>query len=52
VKPWQRLAEQGMNVDWFDYWLNGHKDPDLAKHAQYARWDLLKPTSECAVRKQ
>jgi dipeptidyl aminopeptidase/acylaminoacyl peptidase len=50
VKPWQRLAEQGMNVDWFDYWLNGHKDSDPAKRAQYARWDLMKPTSECAVR--
>jgi len=20
----KRLAEQGLNVDWYDYWLNGH----------------------------
>ena len=48
VKPWQRLAEQGMNVDWFDYWLNGHKDADAAKKAQYERWDSWRPTGECA----
>lgn len=48
VKPAERLVEQGMNVDWFDYWLNGHKDSDPAKKAQYARWDLLHPTSECS----
>jgi len=48
VKPWQRLAEQGMNVDWFDYWLNGHRDADQAKKAQYERWDSWRPTGECA----
>jgi len=47
VKPLQRLAEQGMNVDWYDYWLNGHKDPDAGKSAQYKRWDALKALPRC-----
>ena len=47
VKPAQRLAEQGMNVDWFDYWLNGHRDPDSSKNEQYKRWDGLKSLVEC-----
>ncbi len=38
VKPLERLAEQGMNVDWYDFWLNGHEDPGPAKAKQYARW--------------
>ena len=42
VKPWQRLAEQGRNVDWYDYWLNGRKDPDPAKAARYKLWDRMK----------
>lgn len=42
VKPWQRLAEQGRNVDWYDYWLNGRKDSDLAKAARYRLWDRMK----------
>jgi hypothetical protein len=41
IKPLERLSEQGINVDWYDYWLNGHKDSDPAKAAQYARWDAL-----------
>ncbi|WP_026293225.1 alpha/beta hydrolase family protein [Rudaea cellulosilytica] len=47
VKPLQRLAEQGMNVDWYDYWLNGRKDPDAGKSAQYKRWDALKALPRC-----
>jgi len=46
-KPLQRLAEQGMNVDWYDYWLNGRKDPDAGKSAQYSRWDALKALPRC-----
>ncbi len=43
TKPMERLASQEMNVDWFDFWLNGHEDPDPAKAEQYARWrDLRK----------
>jgi dipeptidyl aminopeptidase/acylaminoacyl peptidase len=42
VKPRERLASQEMNVDWYDFWLNGHEDPDPAKADQYARWRELR----------
>jgi dipeptidyl aminopeptidase/acylaminoacyl peptidase len=29
------------NVDWFDFWLSGKKDPDLRKTKQYDRWRLM-----------
>ncbi len=41
TKPYERqVAQQGI-VDWFDFWLNGHEDPDLAKAEQYQRWEQL-----------
>jgi dipeptidyl aminopeptidase/acylaminoacyl peptidase len=42
VKPLERMAEQGRNVDWYDYWLNGHRDSDPAKAARYKLWDRMK----------
>lgn len=42
VKPWERLASSGSNVDWFRFWLKGEEDPDPAKAEQYARWRELK----------
>jgi len=42
VKPWNRLVSQQGNVDWFDFWLNGHEDPDPAKREQYQRWRELR----------
>lgn len=42
VKPLERMAEQGRSVDWYDYWLNGRKDPDPAKAARYRLWDRMK----------
>jgi dipeptidyl aminopeptidase/acylaminoacyl peptidase len=48
AKPLERLLEQGMNVDWYDYWLNGHEDPDPAKADQYKRWAAMKPLPACA----
>lgn len=42
VKPLERLAEQGRNVDWYDYWLNGRKDSDPTKASQYKLWDAMK----------
>jgi len=41
-KPLQKLAHQEALVDWFDFWLNGHEDPDPAKTDQYARWHKLR----------
>ena len=40
--PKARLASQGVNVDWFDFWLNGHEDPAPEKADQYKRWRELR----------
>ncbi len=42
VKPWERLASQGGNADWFRFWLKNEEDPDPAKREQYARWRELR----------
>ena len=43
VQPAQRYASQETVVDWFDFWLNHHEDPEPGKQAQYLRWrDLEK----------
>jgi hypothetical protein len=31
-----------MLVDWFDFWLNSHEDPDPSKAEQYSRWRKLR----------
>jgi dipeptidyl aminopeptidase/acylaminoacyl peptidase len=41
-QPVHRLVVYNRNVDWFDYWLRGVRDPDPAKAAQYKRWDELR----------
>jgi len=40
--PQQRLATQGMTVDWYRFWLQGYEDPDSAKAEQYVRWHKLR----------
>jgi len=42
TKPLERLASEQGDVDWFDFWLNGREDPDVAKAEQYARWRLFR----------
>jgi dipeptidyl aminopeptidase/acylaminoacyl peptidase len=42
VKPWERMASQQGDVDWFCFWLKGEEDPDPAKAEQYARWRSLR----------
>lgn len=42
IKPRERYIFQQLAVDWFDFWLNGHEDPDPAKRDQYARWRELR----------
>jgi len=42
TKPLQVLAHDDMIVDWFDFWLNGHEDPDPVKASQYTRWESLR----------
>lgn len=40
--PWDRMVSEGGNVDWFDFWLNGHENLDPATGAgQYRRWEKL-----------
>lgn len=41
-RPLHRYLSQQSAVDWFDFWLNGHEDPDPAKAGQYARWRELR----------
>jgi dienelactone hydrolase len=45
TKPRQVLAHQELLVDWFDFWLNGHEEPDLAKAEQYGRWREMQKSS-------
>jgi dipeptidyl aminopeptidase/acylaminoacyl peptidase len=42
VKPEERQASQGGNVDWFRFWLQGSEDPDPSKAEQYRRWRALR----------
>lgn len=42
VRPLERLASQGGNVDWFAFWLLGREDPDPLKAEQYRRWRALR----------
>ena len=41
MKPLEILASQQMTVDWYDFWLNGHEDPNQEKAEQYQRWEKL-----------
>jgi len=45
-KPWERAVSQQGTVDWFDFWLNGHQDPDPTKAEQYHRWRELRKLGE------
>ena len=42
VKPWERMASQQGDVDWFCFWLKGDEDPDPSKADQYTRWRELR----------
>jgi dipeptidyl aminopeptidase/acylaminoacyl peptidase len=39
--PRHRASAMARNLDWFNYWLLGKRDPDPAKAEQYARWDAM-----------
>jgi dipeptidyl aminopeptidase/acylaminoacyl peptidase len=41
-QPAHRRAIYERNLDWFDFWLRGRKDPDPAKAEQYRRWDAMR----------
>jgi len=40
--PTLMLESIKRNLDWFDYWMLGTKDPDSSKQAQYERWEAMK----------
>lgn len=40
-KPRHRASAMRLSFDWFDYWLQGERDPDEGKAAQYRRWDNM-----------
>lgn len=42
TNPIERLASQGLSVDWFRFWLQGYEAPDPAKAEQYKRWRGLR----------
>jgi hypothetical protein len=42
ANPVERMATQGMSVDWLRFWLQGYEDPAPAKADQYKRWRQLK----------
>lgn len=46
VKPWERMASEQGNVDWFRFWLKGEEDADPGKVSQYARWRELRTLQE------
>jgi hypothetical protein len=41
-KPLHKFLSQQSAVDWFDFWLNGRRDPDPRKNEQYDRWEELR----------
>jgi dipeptidyl aminopeptidase/acylaminoacyl peptidase len=49
-RPRERFVSLEGNVDWFDFWLNGHEDPDPAKAGQYARWRRLREQRDTNAR--
>jgi dipeptidyl aminopeptidase/acylaminoacyl peptidase len=39
--PVLMLESINRNLDWFDYWMLGRRDPASAKEEQYARWEKM-----------
>lgn len=40
-KPWNRIVSSGGDVQWFDFWLNGHKELHPIEVHEYQRWEHL-----------
>lgn len=40
--PEHRYVSMEMNLDWFNFWLQGKEDPSPEKRTQYERWHKLK----------
>lgn len=48
-KPWERMASQQGDVDWFCFWLKNEEDPDPAKAGQYKRWREMRGLNSSVV---
>jgi hypothetical protein len=48
VLPADRLAIQGGDVDWFDFWLRDQEDPAPQKAQQYVRWREMRQLQHAA----
>ena len=42
TNPVERMASLGLSIDWFRFWLKGHKDPDPIQTDQYIGYRELK----------
>ena len=40
--PTLMLESINRNLDWFDYWMLGKRNPDPSKQGQHARWEEMK----------
>jgi dipeptidyl aminopeptidase/acylaminoacyl peptidase len=49
-QPKHRYEIYERNVDWFQFWLEDHKDASPEKRDQYARWERLRDTwTQCRL---
>lgn len=48
-QPAHRRAIYERNLDWFQFWLQSHVDPDPAKATQYRRWEAMRAQLRPAV---
>jgi dipeptidyl aminopeptidase/acylaminoacyl peptidase len=48
TNPAERLASQGLTVDWFRFWLQGYEDRDPVKADQYKRWRELQKLQQAS----
>ena len=49
LQPRHRYAVYRRNLDWFRYWLLGHRDPDPTQARQYRRWDELRARRDQSI---
>lgn len=48
-QPAHRLAIYKRNLDWFDFWLQDREYSDPARQAEYARWRIMRQTTQAAT---
>lgn len=41
TQPQHRFYSMQRNLEWFNYWLRGVRDPDPARAEQYDRWETM-----------